>query len=99
MWEENKNKTQKQQQRKPTTQDKGRWIEEKCLVAKSILEWLLVNKAERNTFSSPSETHWICKLPVNFFSCSILKKNEEKLTVTNLALSTYIILGVILTFV
>lgn len=41
-----------------------RWVEVKRLVAKSILEWLLINTVVRNLFSSPSETHQICKFTV-----------------------------------
>lgn len=37
-------------------QGERKWCEEKCLVAKSILEWLLRSIVMRNLFSSPSET-------------------------------------------
>lgn len=45
-------------QKSPTPKKQGKrtWVEEKCLVAKSILEWLLINTAVRNLFSFPGET-------------------------------------------
>lgn len=53
-------------------QGERRWVEEKCLVAKSFLEWLLINRGVWNLFSSPTETQQIRQFTV----CSFLVANN-----------------------